>query len=67
MWPKVLAHVKKKSLYNQPKPYFFSKNYCEVISGKILTNLHQNIWNCLYFDCLFAHYVYMNGFYLYII
>jgi len=25
MWPKVLAHVKKKSLYNQPKPYFFKK------------------------------------------
>jgi hypothetical protein len=22
MWPKVLPHV-KKSLYNQPKPYFF--------------------------------------------
>jgi hypothetical protein len=25
MWPKVLPHVKKKSLYNQPKPYFFKK------------------------------------------
>ena len=24
MWPKVLSHVKKKSLY-QPKPYFFKK------------------------------------------
>jgi hypothetical protein len=24
MWPKVLQHV-KKSLYNQPKPYFFQK------------------------------------------
>ena len=24
MWPKVLQHV-KKSLYNQPKPYFFMK------------------------------------------
>jgi hypothetical protein len=24
MWPKVLQHV-KKSLYNQPKPYFFNK------------------------------------------
>jgi hypothetical protein len=24
MWPKVLQHV-KKSLYNQPKPYFFKK------------------------------------------
>jgi hypothetical protein len=23
MWPKVLPHVKKNSLYNQPKPYFF--------------------------------------------
>jgi hypothetical protein len=22
---------------------------------------------CLYFDCLFAHYVYMSGFYLFII
>ena len=31
MWPKILPHVKKKSLYNQPKPYFeFSKYYCEV-------------------------------------
>ena len=29
--------------------------------------LHQNIQNCLYFDCLFAHYVYISGFYLYII
>jgi hypothetical protein len=28
---------------------------------------HQNIQNCLYFDCLFAHYVYMSGFHLYII
>ena len=25
MWPKVLPHVIKKSLYNQPKPYFFKK------------------------------------------
>ena len=24
MWPKLLQHV-KKSLYNQPKPYFFKK------------------------------------------
>jgi hypothetical protein len=24
MWPKILQHV-KKSLYNQPKPYFFKK------------------------------------------
>ena len=29
---KVFGNV-KKSLYNQPKPYFFQKNYCEVISG----------------------------------
>jgi hypothetical protein len=29
--------------------------------------LHQNIRNCLYFVCLFAHYVYTNSFYLYII
>jgi hypothetical protein len=25
MWPKALPHVKKKSLYNQPKPDFFKK------------------------------------------
>jgi hypothetical protein len=24
IWPKILLHV-KKSLYNQPKPYFFQK------------------------------------------
>ena len=29
--------------------------------------LHQDIRNCLYFVCLFAHYVYMSCFYLYII
>ena len=34
---------------------------------KVLPQIsHQNIQNCLYFDCLFAHYVYMSGFYLYI-
>jgi hypothetical protein len=47
--PKVLQHV-KKSLYNQPKPYFFKKL------------LWSHFWidfnKCLYFDCLFAHYVY---------
>ena len=32
MWPKVLPHVKKKSLYNQPNPYFFKKKF-EVIFG----------------------------------
>ena len=29
---KVLKNVQKKSIYNQPKPYFFL-GYCEVISG----------------------------------
>jgi hypothetical protein len=33
----------------------------------ILSVLHQNIQNCLYFVCLFVHYVYMSGFYLYIL
>jgi hypothetical protein len=29
---KSIGACKKKSLYNEPKPYFLSKNYCEVIS-----------------------------------
>ena len=49
---KVLGNVKKKSLYNQPKPYFFKK----IIEGSFLDRfkkkLHQNIRNCPYFDCL---------------
>jgi hypothetical protein len=83
---------KKKSLYNQPKPYFFKKllwnhfwidfNKCytktfgivNILIVYLLINvvvsehiLNQNIQNCLYFVCVFAHYVYMSGFYLYII
>ena len=60
---KVLGNVKKNH-YIINQNHIFSKHYCEVISGYIL---HQNIRNCLYFVCLFAHYVYMSGFYLYII
>jgi hypothetical protein len=33
----------------------------------LLVLVRDDIQNCLYFDCLFAHYVYMSGFYLYII
>jgi hypothetical protein len=36
-------------------------NYCCLI---YFFNLHQNIWNCLYFDWLFTHYVVMSDFYL---
>ena len=61
---KSIATCEKKSLHIINQNHIFSKNYCEVISGQILTISHQNIQNCL---CLFAHYVYMSGFYLYII
>jgi hypothetical protein len=30
---KSIGAFKKKSPYNQPKPYIFSKKNCEVISG----------------------------------
>ena len=64
---KSIGACKKKSLYNQPKPYFFKKWLCShywIDFNKFYT---KNIQNCLYFDCLFAHFVYMSGFYLYII
>jgi hypothetical protein len=60
MWPKVLPHVKRNP-YIINQNHIFSQNYCEVISGYILTNFTPNIQNCLYFDCLFAYYVYMSG------
>ena len=37
MWPKVLQHVKKNP-YIINQNHIFSKSYCEVISGQILTN-----------------------------
>ena len=44
-----------------------SQNDCEVISGYILTYLTPRHSELSIFVCLFAHYVYMSGFYLYII
>jgi hypothetical protein len=63
----VLGNVKKKSLYNQPKPYFFQKIIVKSFLDRFLQMLHQNFRNCLYFDWLFTHYVVMSDFYLYII
>ena len=63
----VLGNVKKKSQYNQPKPYFFQKIIVKSFLDRFLQILHQNIRNCLYFDWLFTHYVVMSDFYLYII
>ena len=57
---KVLGNVKKKSPYNQPKPYFFQKIIVKSFLDRFLPILHQNIRNCLYFDCLFTHYVVMS-------
>jgi hypothetical protein len=37
MWSKVLPHVKQNP-YIINQNHIFSKNYCEVISGYILTN-----------------------------
>ena len=59
--------MQKKSLYNQPKPYFFQKIIVKSFLDRFLQMLHQNIRNCLYFDWLFTHYVVMSDFYLYII
>jgi hypothetical protein len=56
---KSIRKCKQKSLYNQPKPYLFKKI--------LWSHFWINFRNCLYFVCLFAHYVYMSGFYLYII
>ena len=53
----VLGNVKKKSLYNQPKPYFFQKNIVKSFLDRFLQILHQNIRNCLYIDWVFTHYV----------
>ena len=55
----VLGNVKKKSQYNQPKPYFFQKIIVKSFLDRFLQILHQNIRNCLYFDWLFTHYVVM--------
>ena len=42
-------------------------NMHKLDKSSVKSILHQNIWNCLYFVCLFAHYVYMSGLYLYIV
>jgi hypothetical protein len=60
---KSIGKCKKKSLYNQPKPYFFQKIIVKSFLDRFLQILHQNIWNCLYFDWLFTHYGVMSDFY----
>ena len=64
---KSIGKCKKKSLYNQPKPYFFQKIIVKLFLDRFLQILHQHIRNCLYFDWLFTHYVVMSDFYKYII
>jgi hypothetical protein len=64
MWPKVLTRVKKIPIW---KPYFFKKllwSHFWIVSQ--LTNFTPKHSELSIF-CLFAHYVYMSGFYLYII
>ena len=68
MWPKVLAHVNKIYIYIINQNHIFSKKYCEVISGYILTNFtpkhsELSIFGicicslCLYEWFLFVHIV----------
>jgi hypothetical protein len=59
--------MSKKSLYNQTKNFFFQNIIVKSFLDRIKQIAYQNIRNCLYFVCLFAHYVYMSGVYLYII
>ena len=66
MWPKVLSHVKKIPI-KSTKTIFFQKIIVKSFLDRFEQISHQNIQNCLYFDCLFADYVYMSDFYLYII
>ena len=56
--------MSKKSLYNQNR---FFQIIVKSFLDRIKQILYQNIRNCLYFVCLFAHYVYKSGFYLYIV
>jgi hypothetical protein len=50
----------------KPKPFIFLiivKSFLDRIKQIV----YQYIRHCLYFVCLFTHYVYISGFYLYII
>jgi hypothetical protein len=56
MWPKVLQHV-KKSLYNQPKPYFFKKllwSHFWINFNQFYTKTLRIVYILI---VLFAHYV----------
>jgi hypothetical protein len=56
----------KKSLYNQPN-HIFSKNYYEVISGKILTNVtpkHSELsifWLFIYSLCCYEWFLFVHN------
>ena len=65
-WTKVLINVKKIPIISTTT-IFFQKIIVKSFLDRFLKILHQNIRNCLYVVCVFAHYVYMSGFYLYII
>jgi hypothetical protein len=56
--------TKQKTLYNQPKPFFYFFFIMKSFLDRFEQMLHQNIRNCQYFDCLFTHYVVMSDFYL---
>jgi hypothetical protein len=57
MWSKVLSHVKKIPIYST-KTIFFQKSIVKSFLDRFYQILHQNIQTCLYFYCLFSHYVY---------
>ena len=62
---KVLGNVKKKSLYNQPKLYFFQKIIVKSFLDRFLQMLYQSIRNCLYFDwllCCYEWFLFVHNF-----
>jgi hypothetical protein len=59
---KNIGKSKKKSLYNQPKPYLKFFFIVKSFLARFLQILHQHIRNCLYFDWVFTHYVVMSDF-----
>ena len=66
MWPKVLQHV-KKSLYNQPKPYFFKKllwSHFWIDFNKFYIKTFRIVYILIVYLLII---VYMSVFYLYII
>ena len=66
-YTKVFGNV-KKSLYNQPKPYFFKRllwSHFWIDFNKCYTKTFGIVY--ILFVYLLINYVYMSGFYLYII